>query len=173
IDLSRVDVPAIFIRFPPVEARCFQSEVAMSQAECDHVAGDVSRVMEMVSQRSNRVLRCRGAVRISRWPHSRVADRCKIEREHGFLVQLVVIECSQLHEEVVRVLAVNDWFSECGFALLEQLWITLGGNCCRLQTQHGSQGQSSTSEVSLRHGHEPVRGKELVCATRARLLDLI
>jgi hypothetical protein len=71
----------------------------------------------------------------------------------------------------VRVLAVDDGFAECGFALLEELGILTAGDGGGFEREHGAEGELTVltvgAELMHGHGHDPVGGEKLVAATVA------
>ena len=145
----------------------------VSDSERDHLVRDMGGILKMMTKRSNGIFRRRRPVWESWRPEGGIADRRSIERKRGILRQLVIVERGQFHEEVMRMLSVNNWAAVSRLSLLEQLRVAAARDRRRLQAQHGSPGQSSFAERSLRHWHEPIRGKEFVRATRACLLKFI
>src|SRR5215472_3723361 len=106
---------------------------------------------------------------VGRWTHGRIADRSRVKREQGMIAQLPVVDRCYLHEEVMRVLAINDGSAERRFTLLKQLRVETVAYGCRLQAEHGPQCQLSRPKRALDHGHKPVCGEDLVLAARACL----
>jgi hypothetical protein len=127
----------------------------------------------MVSQGGHGLFRSRSTVRVGRWPHRGIADRRRIKREQRVFAQAHVIQRGQFHEEVVGMLAIDDGTAESGLALLKQQRIEALGRRGRLQAEHCADRQLTGAYLSLRHGHEPVGGKEFVSAARSALLDTI
>jgi hypothetical protein len=60
-------------------------------------------------------------VRVGGGADGGVAYGCGVEAEEGVLAEADIVEGSDLHEEVVGVLAVDDGLAEGGLALLEEL----------------------------------------------------
>src|SRR6185312_9277913 len=109
-------------------------------------------------------------MRIRAWPHGRIANRSGVKRKQRVVPQREVVERGQFHEEIVRVLAVINRLAESRFTLLEQKWIETLGHGCRFQAEHSAECKLAVANLALRHGHEPVGGKNLVVAARAALL---
>src|ERR1700720_2198513 len=102
-----------------MEARGFQSDAAVSDANGDYIVGNVGGILKVMSERCDRIFRRGWPVRISKRPHGRVAHGRSVERQQSICAQFVVVERSQLHEEIVGMLTIHDGMSEGGFALLK------------------------------------------------------
>src|SRR5260370_36542939 len=124
IDLTLIDIPPALVRFAPVKAGGLNSRDAIRQSHRDHILCDVGGVLLMVAERSHRILRGRGAVRVRHRAQGRVPDRSKIERKKAFASQLQVVKRGYLHNEIMWMLSVGDWLSERCFSLLEEYRIT-------------------------------------------------
>ena len=68
------------------------------------------------------------------------------------------------------MLAIIDRLAESRLALLEKQRDRSAGHGCRLQAEHGSECELASPDLALRHGHEPVGGKNLVITARPGLL---
>src|SRR5580658_7080476 len=104
------------------------------------------------------------------WPQRRIAHRSRIQAHQHVRPNLTVIKCGQLHEEIVRMLTIYDWFAERCFSLLKKFWIKSSGDRCRFKAEHGAQRQLTRAIASLSHRHHPVHREELVVAPRPGLL---
>src|ERR1700748_3905303 len=91
----------------------------------------------MMSQGCQGIFRCRHPMLIRWRAHGRVADRRCIKRKQSVFADLVVIEPGNLHEEIMRMLAVIDRIAECRFTLLKQLRIETLGDCGGVKADHG------------------------------------
>src|SRR5579883_244522 len=69
-----------------------------------------------------------------------VTDGRGVEAGETVLAEVAVIDGGQFHEEVVRVLAVDDGLAEGGFALLEDLGVIAARDRGRLKAEHGAKG---------------------------------
>src|SRR5581483_4922873 len=85
---------------------------------------------------------------------------------------MVVNRCN-FHEEVVRMLTIDNWSPERSFSLLKKLRISPVSHRRRFQTEHGAQRQRSMTKLPLRHWHEPVGGEKLIPTARPGLLHSI
>ena len=81
IDGTEIDVPAEFIRLPTVKAAHFQTHHTMCESECDHVIGNVGRILLMMAKGTNRVFGCGRSMRVSSWTNGRIPFRRHIERQ--------------------------------------------------------------------------------------------
>src|ERR1700761_4551242 len=109
-------------------------------------------------------------MRIGAGTHSRIADGRCIKREQTVCSQAQIIECRQLHDEVMRMLSVIDWLAKSRFSLLKKQRIEAIGDSCRLQAEHGAESKLASPDLALRHGHKPIGGKHFVIAARIALL---
>jgi hypothetical protein len=103
-------------------------------------------------------------VRIGGGTDGGVADGSGIEAEETVLSEANVVESSDLHEEVVWMLAVDDRFAEGGLSLLEELGVLASGDRRGFKGEHGSQGKLAGTKFAHGHRHDPVGGEELVRA---------
>src|SRR5580698_4735378 len=94
----------------------------------------------MMAEWGEWVFRSRGPVRKCDWAEGWVSYWSGIKRQDGLFTGLVVVERGEFHEEVVRVLAVDDGFAEGSLTLLEELGIIAARYGCRFKTEHGPQG---------------------------------
>src|SRR5580704_12287197 len=102
-----------------------------------------------MAERSQWIFRGGGAMRKRYRPQRWIPCRCGIERENGLLAKFVVIECGNFHEEIVRVLAVDNGLAEGGFTLLEEFGIIAAGDGGGFEAEHGTQGQFAGTELPL------------------------
>src|SRR4051794_21158157 len=103
-------------------------------------------------------------------PHRGVTHSREVKRHQTPVAYLVVIERGEFHDEVMRMLPINDRLSECSLALLKQQWILTTTHGRRLQARHEAKRQCARTELALRHGHKPICREDLVSATRPALL---
>src|SRR5215475_13383470 len=95
----------------------------------------------MMSQSRHWIFGSGCAMRVRDRPHGRVSYGRAVKRKQSVLTEFPIVERSQLHEEVMRMLPINNGAAEGGFSLLEELRIKTLCDCCRLQAHHGAQGQ--------------------------------
>ena len=109
-------------------------------------------------------------MRIGGGPDGGIADRRGVEAQQGVFASSDVVEGGDLHEEVVRMLAVDDRLAEGGLALLEEQWILAAGDGGGFEGEHRAEGKLARTKLPHRHGHDPVGGEEFVpAASRFRL----
>src|SRR5205807_485573 len=77
------------------------------------------------------------ARRVCHRAQSGVADGCEIETQDCFFADRMGVLESQLHEEIVRMLAIHDGLAKCCFAGLKQFRITPLRHRGRIEAQHG------------------------------------
>ena len=125
-----------------------------------------------MAERRLRDFGCRGAVRIGDGTEGGIAERRGVDVADGVTGERMRVLRGQLHEEIVRMLRVDDRTAADRLAGLEQLRILLADRE-RLEAEHRPQHQMTAAERPVGHAHDPVRGEELVVAARAGLHDLI
>ena len=94
----------------------------------------------MMAEWRDRIFRRRCPVRVRCRTHSRVSHRSKIEREQAVFPDFQVVKSSQLHNEIVRVLAIDDWFAKRSFSLLKQFWVEPPDHRAWFKAQHCAHG---------------------------------
>lgn len=109
-------------------------------------------------------------MRVSDGAYGGVSGGRGIEGKQRVGAELPIVERGDLHEEIVRVLAVDDGAAVGGFSLLEEQRVFAAGDGGGLKAEHGAQSELAGAKRALRHGHEPVGGEELVASARAGLL---
>src|SRR5215813_5553696 len=167
---TSADRPPVFPRFATVECRSFHLYRASYKSDCDHVVGNMRRVLLMVSENSYRVLGCRWPVGVRGGSKRRLRDRSSVNVQCRPRCCSKVIPTRYLHEEIVGVLAVHDRNSEGGFARLEKLRIPARRYRRRLQAQHCPQSDRLPSKVAGNHRHQPIGRKQLCRAARTARL---
>ena len=75
-------------------------------------------------------------MRIGGGTNGGIADRSSVETQESAFAETNVVKGGDLHEEVVRMLAIDDGLAECGFTLLEQFGVLAGGDRSRLEREH-------------------------------------
>src|SRR5205085_9045032 len=79
-------------------------------------------------------------------------------------------DAGDLHEEIVRVLTIDQRTSVDDFARLEYLPITRLADSGGIEAQHRVEREPGRTGLPARHAHPPVRHLELVAASRAALM---
>ena len=118
-----------------------------------------------MTERRLRDLRRRRAMRICDRPERRIAEWSGVDESDRFIGQRVRVLGGHFHEEVVRVLRVDDRTSADRLAGLKELRIFLPDRQ-RLETQHRTKHEMTASERAIGHAHHPVRRKQLIAAAR-------
>src|SRR5438309_8289236 len=72
----------------------------------------------------------------------------------------------------MRMLRVGNGNAESSFALLKKQRIAFTAYRCGFKAEHDAAGENARTELSLSHGHKPVRGEESVPTSRSRLLHI-
>src|SRR6187431_526467 len=62
----------------------------------------------------------------------------------------------EFHEQVVRMLGVDDWLSFVSLSSLKQEWRTARRKSKWLETKHSAQSHCAATKFVKRHRHEPV-----------------
>ena len=87
----------------------------------------------------------------------RVAHGSRIKGKQSLRAQFQIVECCELHEQVVGMLSVGDGEAERGLTLLEKERVLPSRDGRRFQAKHGSNGEDASPESALSHRHQPVR----------------
>src|SRR5277367_7158508 len=118
----------------------------------------------MVSEGAHGIFKGRGAMWIGCWSDCGIAARSRVKRQQRLLAEFPVVERGQFHNEIMWVLAIDDWITVCGFSLLEEQRVAAVGDRRWLKTEHRAQCQIAGAKPALHHGHEPVGREEFVAA---------
>src|SRR4051812_48708362 len=102
-----------------MECGCLQLNRTAANAESDHAIRYVRRVLLMVSQDGYRILRCRCAVRIRRGAERRFTQWAAVNEQTRALGKAEIVLACNLHQEVMRVLAVHNGQTIRRFAALK------------------------------------------------------
>src|SRR5437868_5766168 len=135
IDFAGVDVPSLFVRLAAVETAERKAEDATLRADRQYAAGDVRRVLHVMAERRLRDFRRGRAMRIRDRTERRIAEGRRVDVADRVIGQRMRILGGELHEEVMRMLRVDDRTTVDRLAGLEQLWIFLADRQ-RLETEH-------------------------------------
>ena len=87
IDFAGVDIPTIFVRLTAVKPGDLHAHGAVSETERHYVIRKMSGILQMVTERCNRVLTGRDAMRVGGGTHGWIADRSDIKRKQASLTQ--------------------------------------------------------------------------------------
>ena len=124
----------------------------------------------MVAQGGQRQAFRRGAVHERDRSKRRLADGAGGNRQAGCVGDGEAPCRRELHEEVVRMLAINERPSVESLAHLKDLAVSCFSGRRRIQAEHPGQGEPAPADPSRCHLHPPVRCLELVAASRTSLM---
>ena len=102
-----------------VEAGDLGAEGLVSQACGHNVECNVGRILLVVTERGDGVFAGGEPMRVGCRADSRVADGGKIEADKRVFCNGHVVQRSKFHDEIVGVLAVDNWSAVGGLALLK------------------------------------------------------
>src|SRR5258708_18107044 len=148
IELSEIEVPAVLVRFAAVEHRSLQGPGAMIDRSRHDTEGDVRRVEGVVTERCERIVRCRGTVHEGYRTERRLARRSTGAGQPRLVGQRRTPDRSQLHEQIVGMLPVDERPAADRLAYLKNLAITSLANGGRVEAQHGNEGQLRLSDIT-------------------------
>ncbi len=135
-----IEVPAVLVRLAAIEHRALDLPGAMDEAGGDHPEGDVGGIQPMMGDRRGRIVHPREAVHEGDGPQRRLARIAGIEEHRRRPADRKAVGARQLHEEVVRMLPVDQGRHPIGgLAGLQQQGITILAHG-RIQREHGAQG---------------------------------
>ena len=123
----------------------------------------------MGNRRQRQVAR-RAAVHECRRSQRRLGHRTAIDEQAGGIADPVVGACRQFHDQVVRVLAIDQRRAVGHFAGREQVGVAARTHC-RLQAGHAAQLEvECIAQLAIRHQHRHRLDKGLTASARAALL---
>src|ERR1700722_1960644 len=102
-----------------MEAAGFELHFLIRETDCDHVVRDMRGVLPMMRNRRLRQFRGRCAMRISNRPKRGVAHRSRVKFQPGLPAKFSNVVKAETHDEIVRMLSVDDGLPKGGFAGLE------------------------------------------------------
>src|SRR5438309_1382371 len=98
---------------------------------------NVRRIERVMAEWSGRIVGGRGAMHERYGPEGRFADRPTGQRESRRVVDGDPPHRRELHEQVMRMLAIDERPSVQRLASLKDLTITVLADRCRIETEHG------------------------------------
>ena len=107
VECRCLDVVAMLIRLPPTKPGDLDLELVEHIPGGQHAVGDVRAVQPMMRDWGLRVVDPRHAVHEGRGAKRRFARQAKIEERRVGLRKPVAVGAGKLHEQVVRMLAIN------------------------------------------------------------------
>ena len=116
VEARLLDIPALLVRLAPGEDRSFELELACRHSRrCDAI-GDVRRIEPVMRDRRLRIVARATAMHKRARPQRRLADRTAVEEQAGVLADIDVDARRQLHEQIVRMLTIDQRFAVIGLA---------------------------------------------------------
>ena len=145
-------------------------EGAAIERGSEHAHGDVGGVERVMPERRHRVF-CRGRpVHEGNRAERRRADRRARQRQRDGLRQRLAPHGGCLHEEIVRVLVIDERVPLERLADLHDVAVTLLADRRGIETEHQVQRQRAAPDRSASHSHPPVGRGHLALAARAALV---
>src|SRR5690242_10471959 len=105
----------------------------------------------------------------SDWPERRIAHRSEVKLERRVLAQRAGIVDSKPHDEIVRMLRIDQRLAECCLAGLEKLRIAPLRNSGRIETEHELEHERAVPQLMASGEHAPTLREELVGTARTGL----
>src|SRR4051812_27032543 len=110
-------------------------------------------------------LHCTCPMRIRYRTKGGLSDRSIVNVPYGVVTQRVRVLDTEVHEEIVRMLAIDDRLAIGRLSCLKQKRIPAVRDCRRLKTEHGPEHDASGAQAMNCAQHPPIRRIEPV--TRA------
>ncbi len=171
VDGARIDqIPALLVRLRAAKRRAFHLKGPAIDGRGQDFHGQVGRVERVMAQRRDGVFERREPVHERHRAERRLANRRARKREPEFLRERMSEHRRRLHEEVVRVLMIDQRITVESFPDLEDLAVSLRADGCGIEAQHQVQREAPPSGGVARHPHPPVRRLHLCLATRPTLI---
>jgi hypothetical protein len=79
--------------------------------------------------------------------------------------------CRELHEQIVLVLPVVNWFAAAAFPGGEENGVPAPRYGPRLETHHASEAESATGDIAVCHPHQPIDAPELILTAVASVVQ--
>ena len=167
IERAEVEVRTLFIGLAAVEDRQLPFPSPVVDTGGDHPEGDVRGVEPVVRDGRNRVGDRRGAMWKRDGPERRLAGEAGIDLPAQRPAQRAIVIGGQLHEEVVRMLAVVNRVALAHLAAGQEIQETAIAHRPRFRAPHRPQPDAPAGEWSPRHQHAPVHAADLMGAGAA------
>jgi hypothetical protein len=134
----------------------------------DHAHRDVRRVERVMPDRSRRIIGRRSPVHERYRTERRLADRRARHHQTRSTPDRQLPHRGELHQEVMRMLAIDDRPPLPRLADLKQVAVPPLGD--RFEAEHAGQRQSAGTRLPAQHAHPPVLAGDLGLAERAALV---
>ncbi len=169
VEAPEIEVPAIVVRFTSVEHRPFDDPGTVVDGGRDEAERDVRRIKRVVRQRSYRVVRGRGSMHERDRSERGLPDRASGQRQPARAADRHAPNGRELHEEIVRVLPIDQRSAVDRFADLKDLAITSFPHRRGVEAEHRVERELRRPNLPRQHAHPPVRHREAVATARASL----
>ena len=135
----------------------------------DDPEGDVRRVERVVPERRGRIVHRRCAMHERHRTERRFAHRRTDQGDACVVGDRNPPRRRELHEEIVRMLAIDQRLAVERFARLKKLAIAVSADRGGIEAQHSGKHQLTSCGLPLRHTHPPVGGRKLAATPIATL----
>src|SRR3954453_8615172 len=116
----RFEVITILARLTPIEDRAFELEPAIRETGRENSEADVRRVLQVMRKRRRRILRCGSAMHECIWSKRGLARIPDIRKPARAVANRHGVSRTQLHEEIVRMLPIDQWLAFVSLACLKE-----------------------------------------------------
>src|SRR5687767_11539131 len=123
----------------------------------------------MMRERGRRIFGCRRAMHESDWTQGGLARIAKVSKPSAAIAEWYCVRRRELHEEIVRVLGIDNWTALVGFTGLKQERRAARRKGKRLKTEHTAQLERTGADLAKCHRHEPVCRFKLCNSSRSTL----
>ena len=134
-----------------------------------HAIRDVCRIKRVMAQWRGRILRCGGPMHERHRTERRFACWTACDREAGLVRDRDSPHAGELHEQIVRMLAVDQRTTAERLAALKDLCVARFADGGRVEAEHAVQRQQTRSHLAHQHTHVPVLSHKFLVPTWAAL----
>ncbi len=169
VQRTGLDIPPVLIRFTPVETADFDPEAIDNNAGRKHSKRNVRGIEPVVADRRFRQIHDRFAMHEGRWAERRFARKTAVEEDAALRPDVLGQGCRQFHEEVMRMLPINEVLDAVGrLAARQQKRISPLAHQ-RIGTEHGAELDRAVTHGMTCHAHQHAGKEGLLIAPPARL----
>ena len=118
----------MLIGLAAVKAAGFETQPSAGEAGSENVGGNVRGIFLVMAESGDGVLQRGRAMWKGDGANGGIAHGRGIEAEQGVGTEGLIVEGGELHNKVVRVLAVGDGEAVSGFSLLEEQRVLAAGD---------------------------------------------
>src|SRR6266540_4846286 len=135
----------MLVRLCAVEHRSLDGNGFPARAERGDVEGDVRRILPVMAERGGGVLSRGGPMHERGGTDHRLTDGRELDPRGPVACERKTIRCRKIHEEVVRVLMVDEGTTSEALARLEQFRGAKFLECPGLEGIHRHEGEAAPS----------------------------